>query len=75
MERDESISIPLCPETASTVPFNPVQQRNIVILFRIHHYNQSVDLVFGNASSVFVECDSGDYSILTDSYLGIMMLV
>ena len=25
--------------------------------------------------SLFVECDSGDYSILTDSHFGIMMLV
>ena len=25
--------------------------------------------------SLFVECDSGGYNILTDSYLGIMMLV
>ena len=65
----------LCPETACTVPFNAVQQRNIVFLFLIHHYNQSIDVVFGNAFPVFVECDSGDYSILTDSHLRIMMLV
>ena len=69
------MSMPLCPETACTVPFNAVQQRNIIFLFRIHHCNQSIDLVFGNAFPVFVECDSGDYSILTDSHLGIMMLV
>ena len=59
----------LCPETACTVPFNAVQQRNIVILFPIHHWSQNVDLVFGNAFPVFVECDSGGYSILIDSHL------
>ena len=52
-----------------------MQQRNIVFLFPIHHWSQNVDLVFGNAFLVFVECDSGGYSILTDSHLGIMMLV
>ena len=67
--------MPLSPETASTVPFNAVQQSSIVSLFRIHHCNQNIDLVFGNAFPVFVECDSGGYSILTDSHLGIMMLL
>ena len=67
--------MPLCPETASTVPFNAVQQRSIVSLFPIHHYSQNIDLVFGNAFPVFVACDSGDYSILTDFHLEIMMLV
>ena len=75
MESVESISMPLCPENACTVPFNAVQQRSIVILFPIHHWSQNIDLVFGNAFPVFVECDSEDYSILTDSHLGIMMLV
>ena len=65
----------LCPETASTVPFSAVQQGNIVFLFRIHHWSQNIDLIFGNAFPVFVACDSGGYSILTDSHLGIMMLV
>ena len=67
--------MPLCPEAASTVPFSAVQQRSIVILFPIHHCSQNVDLIFGNAFPVFVECDSGGYSILSDSHLGIMMLV
>ena len=67
--------MPLFPATASTVPFNAVQQRNIVSLFRIHHWSQSIDLVFGNAFPVFVEYDSGGYGILTDSHLGTMMLV
>ena len=67
--------MPLCPETACTVPFNAVQQRNIAFLFPIHHCSQDIDLVFGNAFPVFVACDSGDYSILTDSHLGIMTLV
>ena len=67
--------MPLYPVTASTVPFNAVQQRNIVFLFRIHHWSQYIDLVFGNAFPVFVECDSGGYSILTDSHFGIMMLL
>ena len=75
MESVESISMPFFPETACTIPFNAVQQGNIVILFRIHHCSQNTDLVFGNAFTVFVECDSGDYSILTDSHFGIMMLV
>ena len=75
MESVESISMPLCSETACTVPFSAVQQGNIVILFRIHHCSQNIDLVFGNAFLVFVACDSGGYSILTDSHLGIMMLV
>ena len=75
MERDESISMPLCPETACTVPFNTVQQRSIVLLFPIHYCSQNIDVVFGNAFPVFVECDSGGCSILTDSHLGIMMLV
>ena len=65
----------LFPETACTVPFSAVQQRNIVILFLIHHYNQNIDLVFGNAFPVFVECDSGGYSILTDFHFDITMLV
>ena len=65
----------LFPETACTVPFSAVQQRSIVSLFCIHHCNQNIDLVFGNAFPVFVECDSGGYSILADSHLGIMMLV
>ena len=65
----------LCPETASTVPFNAVQKRSIVFLLRIHHCSQNIDLVFGNTFPVFVECDSGGYSILTDSHLGIMMLL
>ena len=67
--------MPLSPETACTVPFNAVQQRSIVFLFHIHHWSQNVDLVFGNAFPVFVECDSGGYSILTDFHLGIMMLL
>ena len=67
--------MPLCPETACTVPYNAVQQRNIVFLFHIHHYKQSIDLVFGNAFPVFVECDSGGYSILTDFHFDITMLV
>ena len=61
--------MPLFPETASTVPFNAVQQRNIVLLFRIHHCSQNIDLVFGNAFPVFVACDSGGYSLLIDSHL------
>ena len=65
----------LCPETACTVPFSAVQQRNIVILFPVHHYRQTIDLVFGNAFPVFVACDSGGYGILSDSHLGLMMLV
>ena len=71
----ELISMPLFPETACTVPFNAVQQRNIVLLFPIHHWSQNIDLVFGNAFPAFVERDSGGYSILTDFHLGIMMLV
>ena len=67
--------MPLCPETASTVPFNAVQHRSIAFLFRIHHCSQNIDLVFGNAFPVYVECDSGGYSILTDFHFGIMMLV
>ena len=46
-----------------------------MFLFHIHHYNQSIDLVFGNAFPVLVECDSGDYSILTDFHFDITMLV
>ena len=65
----------LCPETVCTVPFNAVQQRSIVLLFLIHYWSQNIDLIFGNAFPVFVECDSGDYIILTDSHLGIMMLL
>ena len=75
LESLESISIPLCPENACTVPFNAVQQRSVVFLICIHHWSQNIDLVFGNAFPVFVECDSGGYSILTDFHLGIMMLV
>ena len=71
----ELISMPLFPETACTVPFNAVQQRSIVLLFPIHHWSQNIDLVFGNAFPAFVERDSGGYSILTDSHLGIMMLL
>ena len=67
--------MPLCPETACTVPFSAVHQKSIVFLFHIHHWSQNVDLVFGNAFPVFVVCDSGGYSILTDSHFGIMMLV
>ena len=67
--------MPLYPETASTVSLNAVQQGNIVLLFPIHHWSQNIDLVFGNAFPVFVACDSGGYNILTDSHLGIMMLV
>ena len=67
--------MPLSPETVCTVPFNAVHQRNIAFLFPIHHCSQNVDLVFGNAFPVFVACDSGGYSILTDSHFGIMMLV
>ena len=67
--------MPLYPETACTVPFNAVQQRSVVFLICIHHWSQNIDLVFGNAFPVFVACDSGGYSILTDSHLGIMMLV
>ena len=69
------MSIPLIPETACTVPFNAVQQRSIILLFPIHHWSQNIDLVFGNVFPVFVECDSGGYSILTDSHLGIMRLL
>ena len=65
----------LFPETVCTVPFNAVQQRSIVLLFHIHYCSQNIDLVFGNAFPVFVECDSEDYSILTDSHFGIMMLL
>ena len=65
----------LCPETACTIPFNAVQQRSIVLLFPIHHCNQNIELVFGNAFPVFVVRDSGGYNILTDSHLGIMMLL
>ena len=65
----------LYPETACTVPFYAVQQRSIIFLFPIYHWSQDIDLVFGNAFPVFVECDSGGYSILTDFHLGIMMLV
>ena len=61
--------MPFCPATACTVPFSAVQHRNIVFLFPIHHWSQNIDLVFGNAFPVFVECDSGGYSILTDSHL------
>ena len=75
MESVESISMPLFPETACTVLFNAVQQKSIVFLFRIHYWNQNINLVFGNAFPVFVECDSGGYSIITDSHLGIMMLL
>ena len=75
MESVEWISMPLCPETACTVPFSAIHLSIIVVLFRIHHYSQNIDLVFGNAFPVFVECDSGGYSILTDFHLGIMMLV
>ena len=67
--------MPLFPETACTVPFNAVQQRNIIFLFRIHLCSQNIDLVFGTAFPVFVECDSGGYGILTDFHFGIMMLV
>ena len=59
----------LFPVIACTVPFSAVQQKNIAFLFRIHHCSQNIDLVFGNAFPVFVECDSGGYSILTDSHL------
>ena len=67
--------MPLFPEAACTVPFNAVQQRSIILLFHIHQCSQNIDLVFGNAFPVFVACDSGGYSILTDSHLEIMMLV
>ena len=67
--------MPLFPDTACTVPFSAVQQRNIVSLFPIHRYSQNIDLVFGNTFPVFVECDSGGYNILTDSHIGIMMLL
>ena len=46
-----------------------------MFLICIHHWSQNIDLVFGNAFPVFVECDSGGCRILTDSHLGIMMLV
>ena len=46
-----------------------------MFLICIHHWSQNIDLVFGNAFPVFVACDSGGYSILTDSHLGIMMLL
>ncbi len=55
--------------------FNAFQWLTIAFLFLIHHWSQDADLVFGNAFPVFVECDSGGHSILTDSHLGIMMLV
>ena len=57
--------------------YSPIQRRPTeehLFLFRIHHCSQNIDLVFGNAFPVFVACDSGGCSILTDSHLGIMML-
>ena len=58
--------------------FNAMQWLTIVFFFHLHQRNQNIDLVFvneENAFPVFVECDSGGYSILTDSHLEIMMLV
>ena len=58
--------------------FNAMQWLTIVFFFHLHQRNQNIDLVFGNeenAFPVFVACDSGGYSILTNSHFGIMMLV
>ena len=58
--------------------FNAIKCLTIVFFFHLHQRNQNIDLIFvneENAFPVFVECDSGDYSILTDSHFGIMMLV
>ena len=58
--------------------FNAMQWLTIVFFFHLHQWNQNIDLIFGNGENafpVFVACDSGDYSILTDFHLGIMMLV
>ena len=58
--------------------FNAMQWLTIVFFFHLHQQNQNIDLIFGNGENafpVFVACDSGDYSILTDLHLGIMMLV
>ena len=55
-----------------------MQWLTIIFFFHLHQQNQNIDLVFGNeenAFPVFVECDSGGYSILTDFHFGIMMLV
>ena len=55
-----------------------MQWLTIVFFFHLHQRNQNIDLVFvneENAFPVFVECDSGGYSILTDSHLEIMMLL
>ena len=58
----------------SPIQRSPTEERR-VSLFCIHHCNQNIDLVFGNAFPVFVVCDSGGYSILIDSYFGIIMLL
>ena len=58
--------------------FNAMQWLTIVFFFHLHQRNQNIDLIFGNGENafpVFVECDSGGYSILTNSHLGIMMLL
>ena len=55
-----------------------MQWLTIIFFFHLHQQNQNIDLVFGNeenAFPVFVACDSGGYSILTDFHFGIMMLV
>ena len=49
-----------------------MQWLTIVFFFHLHQRNQNIDLVFvneENAFPVFVACDSGGYSILTDSHL------
>ena len=57
----------------SPIQRSPTEEHRF--LFCIHHWSQNIDLVFGNAFPVFVACDSGGYSILTDFHLEIMMLV
>ena len=57
----------------SPIQRSPTEEHHF--LFPIHPCSQNIDLVFGNAFPVFVECDSGGYGIFTDSHLGIMMLV
>ena len=55
-----------------------MQWLTIVFFFHLHQRNQNIDLVFGNEENAFpvlVACDSGDYNILTDSHIEIMMLV
>ena len=55
-----------------------MQWLTIVFLFHLHERNQNIDLIFVNEENAFpgfVVCDSGGYSILTDSHFGIMMLL